>query len=127
MQLLAEMFIWWRRQTFGLRVWTALHGVYVGSDEFGNRYYKHRKLDRRWVLYSGYAEASAIPPGWHGWMHFRTKTPPSEETYAAPAWQQPHQPNLTGTAAAYRPEGSILNKGRRPKVTGDYDAWSPDA
>jgi NADH:ubiquinone oxidoreductase subunit len=33
--------------------------------------------------------------------------------------------NLTGTARAYRPKGSILNQGARPHVTGDYDAWTP--
>ena len=26
----------------------------------------------------------------------------------------------------YRPDGSLLNKGERPRVTGDYDAWSPE-
>ena len=41
-------------------------------------------------------------------------------------WQKPHVPNLTGTALAYRPDGSLLNKGERPRVTGDYDAWSPE-
>ena len=33
--------------------------------------------------------------------------------------------NLTGTPAAYRPDGSILTPASRPKVTGDYDAWTP--
>ena len=77
------------------------------------------------MIYNGYAEASAIPPGWHGWMHHRTDTPPSAESYKPRDWQKPHQPNLTGTAAAYRPKGSILGAGRRPQVTGDYDAWTP--
>jgi NADH:ubiquinone oxidoreductase subunit len=27
---------------------------------------------------------------------------------------------------AYRPDGSLINKGERPRVTGDYDAWSPE-
>ncbi|MGN6100847.1 MAG: NADH:ubiquinone oxidoreductase subunit NDUFA12, partial [Devosia sp.] len=27
---------------------------------------------------------------------------------------------------AYHPDGSLLNKGERPRVTGDYDAWSPE-
>jgi len=127
MQLLAELFIWWHKQTLGVRLWTMFHGRYVGSDEFGNRYYKSKKGDRRKVIYNGYAEASTIPPGWHGWMHHRTDVPPTEESYSAYPWQQAHQPNLSGTAAAYRPDGSILNKGQRPKVTGDYEAWTPDA
>ena len=125
-QFIAELFIWWNKETLGTRLFTWLRGEYVGSDDAGNRYYKHRKNDRRWVIYNGPADASAIPPGWHGWMHHRTDTPPSRERYAARAWEQPHRPNLTGTPAAYRPEGSLLSKGERPRVTGDYDAWSPE-
>ncbi|HEY8596571.1 MAG TPA: NADH:ubiquinone oxidoreductase subunit NDUFA12 [Devosiaceae bacterium] len=125
-QFIAELFIWWNKETLGTRLFTWLRGEYVGTDEAGNRYYKHRKNDRRWVIYNGPADASAIPPGWHGWMHHRTDTPPSRERYAARAWELPHRPNLTGTAAAYRPDGSLLSRGERPRVTGDYDAWSPE-
>jgi NADH:ubiquinone oxidoreductase subunit len=32
---------------------------------------------------------------------------------------------MTGTAEAYRPEGSTLASGKRPPATGDYEAWSP--
>ena len=67
----------------------------------------------------GYAEPTTIPPGWHGWMHYRTNTPPTEQEYAGRSWEKAHQPNLTGTAAAYRPDGSLLSKGERPRVTGD--------
>jgi len=127
---LAEIFIWWQGQTWGTRLDTALHGEYVGSDEAGNRYFRSKpgakKQNRRWVHYNGYAEASAIPPGWHGWMHHRTDVAPSEENYVPHPWEKPHQANLTGSAAAYRPDGSLLNKGERPRVTGDYDAWSPE-
>ena len=71
-------------------------------------------------------EATAIGTGWHGWMHFRVDTPPSQEDYQPRAWQKPHQQNLTGTALAYRPKGSLLNTAERPRVTGDYDAWQPE-
>ena len=124
-QFIAELFIWWHGQTFGMRITTWLYGKYIGSDDTGNRYFQSRKNDRRWVLYNGLAEASAIPPGWHGWMHHRTDTPPVDEHYQPRAWQKPHQQNMTGTAGAYRPEGSLLKSGERPKVTGDYQAWSP--
>ena len=124
-QFFAELFIGWHKQTLGARWWTFLHGQHVGTDEAGNRYYKS-KDDRRWVIYNGAAEASAIPPGWHGWMHHRVDTLPSEERYAPRFWEKPHVQNLTGTAGAYRPDGSLLSKGERPRVTGDYDAWSPE-
>ncbi len=121
-----EIFAWWRGNTWGTRLWLRRFGVLVGEDEFGNRYYSDRKSGRRYVTYNGYTDASKIPPGWHGWMHFRTDTPPSEEAYTPRDWQKPHQPNLTGTPRAYRPDGSLLSKGQRPRVTGDYDAWTPD-
>ncbi len=125
MQLLAEMFIWWHKQTLGTRVHTFLRGRHVGTDEAGNRYYKSKKGDRRWVIYNGEADASAIPAGWHGWIHHRVDTLPSEDQYVPHFWEKPHQSNQTGTAAAYRPDGSLLARGERPRVSADYDAWTP--
>ena len=52
--------------------------------------------------------------------------PPTEGDYIAKPWQQPHRPNMTGTADAYRPAGSILASGARPKATGDYKPWKPN-
>ncbi|WP_245944910.1 NADH:ubiquinone oxidoreductase subunit NDUFA12 [Pelagibacterium lacus] len=125
-QLVFELFGWWHGQTFSTRIFTALRGRRVGEDELGNVYYESKKNGRRWVIYNGPAEASAIPPGWHGWMHRRTDVPPTQTGYTPRAWETGHQPNLTGTAMAYRPDGSILNPQTRPRVTGDYDAWSPE-
>ena len=108
---------------------------FVGEDEFGNRYYRTRggKIDptllmeRRWVIYNGEAEASSVPPSWHGWLHHTVDVPPTEERYQPRPWQKPHRPNLTGTPGAHRPTGSTLAQGRRPKATGDYKAWNPGA
>lgn len=125
-KFLSEIFVWWNGQTWGTRLWISRFGEYVGSDEFGNKYYQDRKADRRYVTYNGYADASTIGQGWHGWMHHRTDVVPTKDNYVAKSWEKPHEANLTGTAAAYRPDGSLLNKGERPRVTGDYDAWSPE-
>lgn len=127
---LLQFFTWWHGQTLGTRFHTWRKGTEVGRDEFGNIYYEggvnSDGQTRRWVIYNGVSEASKIPPGWHGWMHHRTDTPPTAEHYNARSWEKPHVPNLTGSAAAYRPDGSLLNKGERPRVTGDYNAWSPE-
>jgi NADH:ubiquinone oxidoreductase subunit len=122
---LTEFFTWWNGQTAGTRFYTWRKGIYVGSDEFGNRYFRDRTGARRWVIYNGYAEASAIPPGWHGWMHHRTDVAPPDVKYQPREWQKPHRPNLTGTAQAYRPPGSILKP--QPQIPGgpDYEPWTP--
>ena len=132
-QTLLQIFTWWNGQTMGTRFHTWRFGEKVGEDEFGNVYYRTKGgkkdkalgIQRRWVIYNGPAEASAIPAGWHGWMHHRTDISPADEKYAAREWQQPHRPNPTGTPNAYRPKGSLANAGQRPRVTGDYDAWTP--
>ncbi len=104
---------------------------FVGQDSFGNKYYKSkprkgRKRERRFVFYKGAQEASKIPPLWHGWIHHQTDTVPSDKTKAAQhKWQKPHQPNLTGTPEAYFPSGHSSKEGARTKVSGDYEAWSP--
>ena len=123
--LFQELFVWWHGQTLGTRFYTWRKGEFVGEDEAGNRYYCEKDGHRRWVIYNGYADASKIPPGWHGWMHYRTDVPPTDEEYQAKEWQLPHQENLTGSAGAYLPKGSLATPEKRPRVTGDYDAWTP--
>jgi NADH:ubiquinone oxidoreductase subunit len=115
--------------SFGTRLFTMIYGELVGSDEFGNKYYvdkrtKGAKRERRWVIYKGAVEASRVPADWHAWLH-RTNGPLPDES-RRPTWQQPHQPNLTGTDQAYRQPGHLLAGGHRPAATGDYQAWTPN-
>jgi NADH:ubiquinone oxidoreductase subunit len=132
-KFLLRFFTWWNGQTFGTQLWTWRYGELVGEDEFGNRYYRTKggKIDpslhfeRRWVVYNGVAEASTVPPSWHGWLHHTADLPPTEEKVTPRPWWKPHRPNLTGTPGAHRPTGSTLAQGRRPKATGDYKAWVP--
>jgi len=107
---LMKIFTWWNGQTFGTQLWTWRFGELVGEDEQGNRYFRTRgrKIDpslgfeRRWVVYNGYAEATRVPPSWHGWLHHTVDTAPTEETYTPAEWEKPHLPNMTGTR---RPTG----------------------
>lgn len=129
--ILKQIFTWWSGQTIGTRFYTWRKGERVGEDEFGNVYYRAPSAipesikERRWVIYNGYAEGSAVPPGWHGWLHHRVATPPSQEKYTPWEWQKPHRPNPTGTANAYHPPGSILAQEPR-RVEPDYEAWRPE-
>ena len=116
--------------TIGTRLFTWLHGRAIGRDAGGNIYYEEKRVTRggrprRWVIYAGPAEASAVPPEWHSWLHYTTDAP-----IAVPRqlpWLKPHVPNLTGTPLSYRPQGHDYQGGHRAAATGDYEAWSPDA
>lgn len=113
------------------RLITWLRGEPVGTDPYGNRYYHDRKSAngqrrKRWVVYEGEDEASAVPPEWNAWLHYTTDTIPSDAGKPKRDWQKPHIPNLTGTPDAYRPAGHTLRGGHRQKATGDYEAWKPE-
>lgn len=126
MGLFSEIFAWWTGNTYGTRLFTLRKGIAVGEDEFGNTYYRERNGSRRWVIYRDLAEASKVPPDWHGWLHHTVDVPPTEESYTPKHWQKSHIPNRTGSAAAYRPQGSTLAAGDRPAATGDYEPWRPE-
>jgi NADH:ubiquinone oxidoreductase subunit len=49
-----------------------------------------------------------------------------DEALPPPARFLKARPNLTGTAAAYRPTGALERGGRRQAASGDYQAWTPD-
>lgn len=131
MSIFSEIFSWWGGNTWSNRIYTAWRGKKVGEDDFGNTYYVQSKgigplgKPRRWVIYRDLAEASRVPPEWHGWLHYTTDIPPVDEDYVAKPWQKPHLANRTGSPNAWRPQGSILTPQSRPKATGDYTPWSP--
>ena len=126
MSLLKTIFTWWNGQTFNTMVWTSRNGVRVGEDDQGNTYYRNGDDSRRWVIYRGESEASRVSPDWHGWLHGTYDAPPTEAPLPKQAWEKAHIPNLTGTAGAYHPPGSVLSPERRPRNANDYDAWSPE-
>ena len=128
MKLLIELFAWWTGNTIGTRLYTWRYGQRVGSDASGNIYYESKDGKRRWVVYgkSKEWEASLVPPEWHGWLHYTVDVPPSEEQYHPWPWEQPYEPNLTGTPEAYRPPGSLLKPGAPKKPLRDYEPWTPN-
>ncbi len=120
---LIEILARWRGNTWGTRLWIATQGEYVGEDETGNRYYRSKKgskpgpngYERRMVVYAGgYAEPTTIPPGWYGWMHYRSNTPPTEQDYTARSWQLPHQPNPHRHRRSLSPGWQPAQQGRAP-------------
>ena len=115
---------WWHGTPIGTQLFTSRKGVKVGEDAQGNVFYQTADKSRRWVLYNGEPEASRVPPEWHGWLHGTWDEPPTERPLVQKAWEKPHQENLTGTAMAYAPAGSIRAKAPAPRA--DYEAWSPE-
>ncbi len=124
--------------TIGTRLLTLFCGQLVGTDGFGNRYYREKgrrtlprgggraSREKRWVVYRGEPEASKVPAEWHGWLHHTVDDPPGPDDRARHPWEKAHEPNLTGTALAYHPPGSILRGGRRAPSTADYEPWTPE-
>jgi NADH:ubiquinone oxidoreductase subunit len=124
--------------TIGTRIMTWFRGELVGTDTFGNRYFRDKSRravtrgggrtsrERRWVLYNGEVEASRVPPEWHAWLHHTVSEAPPDGGRPKYPWQREHVPNMTGTPAAYRPAGSLLRGGAREPATADYEAWRPD-
>jgi NADH:ubiquinone oxidoreductase subunit len=113
----------------GTWLFTKMRGELVGTDVEGNRYFQDKRViagrrRKRWVMYNGEAEASRVPPDWHGWLHHTTDAPPPQGGLPRQTWQKDHLRNQSGTDQAYRPPGSTLvNGGDKPKPP--YEAWRP--
>ncbi len=121
---LTRFFTWWNGQTFGTQLFTWRKGRRVGEDAQGNVFYQNADGSRRWVIYNGEAEASRVSPEWHGWLHHTWQDPPTTAPLPRRPWEKPHVPNLTGSALAYRPPGSMLAP--TPLTRSDYEAWAPE-
>ena len=108
---------------------TWFKGELMGKDSFGNQYYRAKGkggVERRWVLYKGFPEASKVPPEWHGWLHYQSLSPPTVETIKRWPWGKKHLPNLSGTPYAYHPSCSLFSDGITKKPPGSYEAWKPN-
>ena len=130
--MLAKLFIWWSESTIGALFDIKRRSNFVGTDDYGNRYFEDRKPSlegrhRRYVLYKGLAEPSKVPADWYGWLHHTFASPPTKAPLARQAWESDHKPNMTGTPFAERPKGSLVRGGKRQKAADDYEAWTPDA
>ena len=123
MSFLNRMLTWWNTQTLGTQIFTARRGIKVGEDTQGNLYYQTADSKRRWVIYNGEMEASRVSPDWHGWLHFTWDQPPTTSPLPRKVWEKPHRENLTGSAEAYAPPGSIRQAA--PVARADYEAWQP--
>ncbi|PYG27080.1 NADH:ubiquinone oxidoreductase subunit NDUFA12 [Pelagimonas varians] len=115
---------WWNGGTLTTVLYTRRNGVKVGEDEQGNVYYQSHDAKKRWVMFNGEVEASRVSPDWHGWLHHTFDDRPGDKELSHKAWEKPHQENVTGSALAYAPSGSL--RAAAPADRSDYEAWSPE-
>lgn len=127
MGVLAKIFTWWNGATVGTSLFTRFRGDEVGRDEAGNLYYRHRTDPRRrWVIYSGANDGSLVPPGWQAWLRGTIDDLPDKALPQKKRFETRPEPNLTGTMAAFRPDGALGSGKVRPASTGDYQPWTPE-
>ena len=119
-----RVFTWWNGKTLNTQLYTWRKGVKVGEDDQGNMYFTNRDKSKRWVIYNGEAEASRVPADWHGWLHNTFDEAPGTTPLKHKAWEKEHLENVSGTALAYAPAGSIRKA--QPVERRDYEAWSPE-
>ena len=81
---------------------------------------------RRWVIYAGDNDGSRVPPDWQLWLRGTIDDLPSEALPPVRRFQKKPTPNLTGTMAAFRPDGALGSGKIRPASTGDYEPWIPE-
>ena len=115
---------WWNGQTLNTQLFTWRKGIKVGEDAEGNVYYRNADSSKRWVIFNGEIEATRVNADRHGWLHHSWDETPEARPLAHKTWEKPHQENLTGTALAYAPAGSIRRE--KPADRGDYEAWQPE-
>lgn len=105
----------------------------VGTDSVGNKYWE-KTIDtqfgrHRWVEYADYKNynASAVPPEWHGWLHYITDHTPEQLEGLKPKYSLPHKENMSGRGDGmiYHSKGHALNPNKRDWKR--YEAWQPQA
>ena len=106
--------------TIGTRLFTWWRGELAGTDAYGNRYYREKNRgaivkgggidsrERRWVMFQGAAEASKVPPEWHGWLHHTSDEVPHEtvrQALAEAASAEPDRYIARISSAGFGPAG----------------------
>ena len=123
----SKTFTWWNGATVGTSLFTRFEGREVGRDERGNIYFQHKKNPaRRWVIYAGDNDGSNVPPVWNIWLKGSIDELPDKALPPVRKFQKPPVKNLTGTMAAFRPDGALGSGKIRPASTGDYEPWTPE-
>ena len=117
----SKTFTWWNGATWGTVAVPRRTASEVGRDDARQHLLPAQKDPRRrWVIYDGDNDGSNVPPGWNAWLRGTIDELPDKALPPRRGFHQPPEKNLTGTMAAFRPDGS-LGSGRsaphRPAIT----------
>ena len=117
---ISNLFIWWNGQTIGTKIYTKFFGNFVGTDEYGNNYFKSSNGTKRWVNYKGDCDASNISPAWHSWIHKTTDKVPLVEN------DNLSMSNSDDTYTEIKKNGKYHpNNFKNDSIFNDYESWKP--
>ena len=117
---ISNLFIWWDGQTIGTKIYTKFFGNFVGSDEYGNNYFKSSDGKKRWINYKGICDASTISPSWYSWLHKTTNKVPSLEKDNLSKRNIEDNYTITEKSKKYHP-----NNSKNHLIFNDYESWKP--
>ena len=117
---ISNLFIWWNGQTIGTKIYTKFFGNFVGTDEYGNNYFKSSNGTKRWVNYNGVCDASNISPAWHSWIHKTTDKVPSFEKDNLSMSKSDDTYTEIKKNGKYHP-----NNFKNHSIFNDYESWKP--
>ena len=88
MSIFSEIFSWWGGNTWGTRLTIWRQGTPRRQGRVRQPLLRAESRavgplgrPRRWVTYTDFAEASKVPAGWHGWLHYTVDEPPTAQNY----------------------------------------------
>ena len=89
----------------------SLRSKFIGSDEFGNRYYEYKK-SRRFVIYKDAKDdPSTISVDWYLWLHY------AEDDLSTPSRYKWQKPRISEDVCSVMPD---------MKNTVYYSTWEPN-
>ena len=111
----------------GTILYSLLNGKKVGEDNYGNRFYIHKKnKKKRWVLYKKQIDPTSLEVEWQIWL---TKTNQNREikiNKQSFKWQKNKKANLTGSRDSYHPANNSDKTKMHLDEKNKNSVWKPD-
>ena len=113
--------------SIGTILYSLLNGKKVGEDNYGNRFYTHKKnKKKRWVLYKKQIDPTSLEVEWQIWL---TETDKDKEIIINKPtfkWQKSKKANLTGTINSYHPVNKSDKETKHLDKKNKNSVWKPD-